>query len=398
LILRYDKRSMGREQIFDAIVIGAGATGGWTAKCLTEAGLQVALLEAGQTTTEADFVDGNGRQVVGYTPPSRQVLERRPIQANCYACREPQHRWFVDDYENPYTQLSPFHWIRMRVLGGRLLAWEGQCYRMSDLDFKAADHDGYGDSWPISYRDLAPYYDKVEKYLRVTGVRQNLNHLPDGVYEVPSGNNVTYELLRDPLLGGFGRVVTPARLAQVSCQRNHLEDSRSISSSSERDSVQFSTPWLPLIDASATGRLSLLTDSIVTTVLSDGRRVTGVTYIDRNSRECNELTGRVVILCGSTLESTRLLLNSGICNSSGVLGQFLMDHILGGGAYGDAVVKRSDFMAASEQRHRVYIPRFRNVSTRWTDGFIRGYGFQGKSVTIPDENNTDTSQADNSKS
>jgi len=91
-------------------------------------------------------------------------MRDRPIQGLVYACREYNYKWFVNDRENPYSTESgkPFHWIRMRVLGGRSLSWGRQSYRMGNLDFKAASHDGYGDDWPISYEDLVPYYEKVE--------------------------------------------------------------------------------------------------------------------------------------------------------------------------------------------------------------------------------------------
>jgi choline dehydrogenase-like flavoprotein len=375
---------MNLGQIFDAVVVGSGATGGWAAKQLTEAGMQVALVEAGAKTTEADFTGGASGQVTAYRPASPEVLRRHPIQANCYACREPQHKWFVDDYDNPYSQIAPYQWIRMRILGGRLLAWEGQCYRMSDLDFKAHNHDGYGNNWPISYEDLAPYYDRIEKYLGVTGVREGLGQLPDGIFEMPVGKNVTHQILRASLSANFNRTVTPARLARVTCRPGNPENVHSAPPSAGSELSTFASPWLALIDASVTGRLSLITNAVVSKVITNGKRATGVEYIDRNTNVSRELYGKVVVLCASTLESTRLLLNSGICNSSGTLGHYLMDHIFGGGASGVTEVLRSDFLDSSYQRHRVYVPRFRNVSNNTTDNFIRGYGFQGKSVVLPE--------------
>jgi choline dehydrogenase-like flavoprotein len=154
---------------FDAIVVGSGATGGWAAKRLTEAGWRVALLEAGPKVTPKDYTEHVQPWQLPYLGQSPMLRKERPIQSLCYACRESNHKWFVNDLENPYTQEKPFHWIRMRVLGGRSLSWGRQSYRMSDLDFKAATHDGYGDDWPISYDDLVPYYELVEKYVGISG-------------------------------------------------------------------------------------------------------------------------------------------------------------------------------------------------------------------------------------
>ena len=141
---------------FDAIVVGSGATGGWAAKKLTAAGMRVALLEAGAKVTPRDFTEHTQTWQMPFLGYSPEIRKTRPIQGLCYACRETNHKWFVNDLENPYTQEKPFLWIRMRVLGGRSLSWGRQSYRMSDLDFKAATHDGYGDNWPISYAELVP--------------------------------------------------------------------------------------------------------------------------------------------------------------------------------------------------------------------------------------------------
>ncbi len=148
---------------YDAVVVGSGATGGWAAKELTAAGMRVALLEAGSKITPRDFTEHQQTWQLPYLGKSPMMRRERPIQSLCYACREFNYKWFVNDIENPYTQAKPFNWIRMRVLGGRSMSWGRQSYRMSDLDFKAASRDGYGDDWPISHADLAPYYEKVER-------------------------------------------------------------------------------------------------------------------------------------------------------------------------------------------------------------------------------------------
>jgi len=278
---------MNKNHMFDAIVVGSGATGGWAAKQLTEGGMDVALVEAGKKTVATDFATADFTGVS--QPPLPDTLHNQPIQAKCYACRAPRDEWFVDDFANPYIQSAPFDWIRMRVLGGRLLAWEGQSYRMSDLDFKSRSHDGYGDDWPISYEDLEPYYDETETYLKVSGICEGLPQLPDGKFESPIGTNVTYSSLREPVLSDFNRIVTPARIASMTSQQ---PISQAPTASDGMGHSLFASPWRALADAYATGRLTLFTDTIVRTVVLDGKKAAGVSYINRHSHQTCTLYGR----------------------------------------------------------------------------------------------------------
>jgi choline dehydrogenase-like flavoprotein len=365
-----------KDSIYDVAIVGGGATGGWTAKLLTEGGLTVALIEAGDKTTSSDFSHGDRDKITAFRPASAALLETHPIQSQCYACREPHSKWFVDDVSNPYTQVSPYSWIRMRVLGGRLLSWEGQSYRMSDLDFKAADLDGYGDNWPLSYQDLKPHYDKAESYLQVTGTQERLPYLPDGDFVVPKGTNISCRILRIPLRDGFDRTVTPARLAQMTGSWEGVDSVLSVNDGSSRG---FASPWRALVDAERTGRLTLFPNTVATTITTHRGLADGVVCVNTESGKSIDLPAKRVVLCSSTLESTRLLLASDLSNSSGLLGHYLMDHIFGGGASGFVEVPRSEFLNGGTQRHRAYIPRFRNLpGNRGDVPFLRGYGFQGK--------------------
>ena len=156
---------------FDAVIVGSGATGGWVAKTLAESGMQVALLEAGHRTTEAEFTEHLLPYDLKYRGRSPEIARNRPIQSMKYACRESNFRWFVDDIRNPYTypEDRPFQWTRGRQLGGRSLTWARQSYRLSKLDFSAARHDGYGEDWPMTYEEMAPYYETVERYVGISG-------------------------------------------------------------------------------------------------------------------------------------------------------------------------------------------------------------------------------------
>ena len=367
---------------FDAIVVGSGATGGWAAKKLTAAGMRVALLEAGKKITPADFTEHKQSWQLPFLGHSPKIREERPIQSRCYACRESNYEWFVNDRENPYTQAKPFYWIRQRVLGGRSLSWGRQSYRMSDLDFKAASHDGYGDDWPISYDEMVPYYEEVERFVGISGTAENLPQLPDSVFLPGMEMTCGERILKKTAMEKLGRVVTIGRAAILTKQHNGRAACH-YCGPCEQGCVTFSyfsSPWTTIADAHKTGRLTLMADAVASHLVMKDGKASAVAYIDRVTREPREVRAKVIVLCASTLESTRLLLNSGVCNSSGVLGKNVMDHIYGGGAQGEMPeIEARPWAGPPRRPNGIYVPRFRNVKEKTTNGFIRGYGYQGGS-------------------
>jgi choline dehydrogenase-like flavoprotein len=381
---------------FDALIVGSGATGGWAAKKLTESGMQVALVEAGAVTRAVDFKNYEADKIPDSTKHSPSIVTQRPIQATCYALNESNSEWFVNDLENPYTQSKPYNWIRMRILGGRLLGWARHCYRMGDLDFKSASYDDYGEDWPIAYTDLEPYYDEVDRYLGITGNSEGLAHLPDGINSDHSQTNISKTLLRDNVRRQLGYVVTEARLANLARHRRDLSESSCWISTSEGSIERdwFFSPWSALRDAAETGRLTLFPNSVARHVTMREGKANGIGYIDRVTKKFREIQAKVVLLCASTLESTRLLLNSDVGNSSGKLGRHLMDHVAGGGATG-IVEFPSRVAPLRPVLHQVYIPRFRNLSPRSSGPFIRGYGLQG--VAFADDSSDDGTSAPGSE-
>lgn len=380
---------------YDAVVVGSGATGGWAAKKLSEAGLTVALMEAGRTVSPAEFTEHMPAYQLDYRNMSPEIARTRPIQKMCYACMEYNYDWFVNDFEHPYStpEGKPFTWQRLRILGGRTLVWGRQSYRLSDLDFKAASHDGYGEDWPFSYAELAPYYDEVERYVGISGEAENHPALPDSVFLPPMRLTCGEELLKERIREKFGRTLTIGRTAIVT-QNHNGRPACHYCGPCERGCITFSyfsSPFTTIADAVETGRCTLLTDAIVSQVNMDSssNRASGVTYVHRETHQTYEIKARSVILCAQALESTRILFNSatrehpnGLGNSSGLLGKYLMDHVVGAGAAGELTefdVKKS---ASDPNRpNGIYIIRFRNLK----DGpqhprFIRGYGFQGGSA------------------
>lgn len=379
---------------YDAIVVGSGISGGWAAKELTEKGLRTIVLEAGRPIDPAiDYVE--------HVPPygmryrgmgDRKRVERyQPIQKHTGACNEYAAKFFVNDLDNPYSfpEDKPFYWIRGRQVGGRSITW-GRCvYRWSDLDYEANAKEGVAVDWPIRYRDLAPWWSHVERFVGVQGRRENLAHLPDGEFQPPWPLNAAEQKARDVLLQKFGgdRLITNARLA-VLTENHGGRLACHLCGHCERGCITqsyFSSITATLPAASKTGRLTLRPFSVVHSVIYDPakRRATGVRVVDANTRQMFDVNAKVIFLCASAMESTRLLLNSatsefptGLGNSSGELGHNLMDHIMGGGASATLPWAR-DRREVGIRPDAIYVPRFRNLKTRHPD-FLRGYGFEGR--------------------
>lgn len=370
------------QESFDAIVVGSGATGGWAAKKLTESGMKVVMLEAGMKTTPKDYTEHTQPWQLPFLGMSPKIMEDRPIQGKCYACTEYNYKWFVNDRENPYVQEKPFWWIRQRALGGRSLSWGRQSYRMSKQDLAGASHDGYGDDWPVTYEELAPYYEEVEKYVGISGIAEGLDQLPDSVFIPPMEFTCGEAILRDQVKKKMGRVVTMGRTAILTKNHNGRAACH-YCGPCERGCITnsyFSSPGTTIADGLRTGRMTLITDAVAAKVVMKGGKAAGIAYIDRLSRTPREVRGKLILMCASTLESTRLLMNSGIGGESGMLGKNLMDHIYQAGANGvmpDAEGK--PWAGAPRRPNGIYIPKFRNVKEKMTNGFIRGYGYQGGS-------------------
>ena len=262
-------------------------------------------------------------------------------------------------------------WIRGRQLGGRLHLYGRVLLRMTDYDFKAASRDGYGDDWPISYADLAPYYDQVEEFMGVYGTQDNIRNLPDGRY-------------------GKTPILTEAERAFKAKVEATWPD-RSVISWKDAAPNLKRVP-LPILAASETGRLTIRTDAIVKRIIVDptSGKATGAEFIDRLTRRTETVSANVVVLCASTIESVRLLLNSacskypnGLANSNGLLGRYFMDQCPSQ-AYGTLPGRTGsepDESAPPDAFYGpaggIYIPRFQNLDVVTNPRFKRGFAFQG---------------------
>jgi choline dehydrogenase-like flavoprotein len=377
---------------YDAIVVGSGISGGWAAKELCEHGLRTLVLEAGPPIVpERDYVEHVRPWEMRFRGRGdRHALDRDQwIQRR--ACDEWNAKFFVNDRENPYANDpdKPFIWIRGRHVGGRSLMWGRQVYRWSDLDFEANAREGIAVDWPIRYADIAPWYDHVERFIGVSGQAEGLAHLPDGQFLPPMELNCAERAMREAVSARWKgeRLLTIGRCAILTRPHNGRMAChycgpcwRGCITHSYFNSIGSTLPA-----AERTGRLTLRPDSVVESVLYDERRdrATGVRVIDGNTRQVLEFRARVVFLCASALESTRILLNSrsrrfptGLGNSSGELGRNLMDHVFGAGARG-TLSGREEMTTFGTRPNGVYVARFRNVKTKHP-GFLRGYGFQAE--------------------
>jgi choline dehydrogenase-like flavoprotein len=386
---------MRETDIYDAIIVGSGASGGWAAKELTEQGMKVIVLESGRDLNPlADFHTHTWPYELKFRNKFDNTWlqrERQPVQSKVFGCDEYSHQFFIDDIDNPYTTPAekPYAWIRGAVVGGRTNVWGRQVYRMSDYELKAASRDGYGEDWPISYKDLAPYYDRVEEFIGVSGALDGLPQLPDGKFLPPMKMTCGELLLKRAVEKRWNdRRVIMGRSATLTRHLNGRAKCHYAGSCYRGCSTMsfFSSPGSTLPAAAATGRLTLRSNSIASHVVVDKKsgKAKGVAFVDCTTNKAYEVLGKVIVLAASTIASTRILLNSatnqhpaGLGNSSGLLGHYLHGHVHSVWVTG-VVPSLSNYPNNLEDRrpNQIYIPRFRNLTERHPD-FIRGFGVEG---------------------
>jgi len=400
---------------YDAVVVGSGAAGGMAAHVLTAKGMKVLLLEAGKKIDinaelrSMEWPYDHPRR--GDAPPGYHA-----INFNEYTVRTPPYGkgsafkhvfsyvggWggsdyvkniLVDEKDNPYTG-THYAWVRARLLGGKTNIWGRLALRLSDYDFKGKSHDGYGEDWPISYADIQPYYDKVDRYLGISGHPENLPHLPDSIFQRPNKLTAAEARFRQSLKG-MNRTLTPYRAGVTTdgVQNKYRSKCFGRGACSRRPGgcdihAAFDSPTGLIYPAMDTGNLTLRTNATAHEGLVDPNtgKARGVSFVDSQTHKTYEAKAKVVILAASTLESARLLLLSqsrqypnGIGNSSGHVGHNFCEHVMGPGATGlvKELVGRETTLDDGKPGN-FYIPRFRNLEDK-QPGFIRGYGFEGGS-------------------
>lgn len=379
------------QSVFDAIVIGAGMSGGWAAKEFCDAGLKTLLIERGKNVEHLkDYPTANlypwelqHRNRLGY-----EEKKANPIASKCYAFREDTTHFFVKDDEHPYVQQKPFDWIRGYQVGGKSLMWARQTQRWSQYDFDGPARDQFAVAWPISYNDLAPYYTHVEKFVGISGNKDGLDVLPDGEFLPSFDLNCLEDHFRASIQQNYtDRHVIRARCAHLTQpQPIHLQQGRGqclTRLQCERGcpfggyfSANSSTiPW-----AQKTGNLTLKSNKVVVSIAYDEtlQRATGVHVIDAISGEKEYYQAKVIFVNAGTLNTNLILLNStsnrfpnGLGNDSDTLGKYVAFHNYR--ARASAMFPGFEKMATEGRKPSgIYMPRFKNVNQS-SESFKRGY-------------------------
>jgi choline dehydrogenase-like flavoprotein len=314
--------------VHDVVIIGSGAGGGMAAHVLTKAGANVLLLEAGGPW---DNTKDSAMMKWPYQSPRRGASTKERPFGEFDACIG---GWELDG--EPYTKAegTKFDWWRARMLGGRTNHWGRISLRFGPDDFKAKDRDGLGDNWPISYDDMAPYYDKVDDLIGVFGSKEGLHNHPDGNF-LPAPRPRCRELLVKEASDKLGVTCIPSRLSILTkpihgraachycgqCNRGCATNSN------------FTSPNVLIYPAMKTGKLTIMTNAMAREITTNDQGLaTGVSYIDKHTGEDKHVQAKVVVLAASACESARILLNSksavhpnGLANSSGVVGRYITD-------------------------------------------------------------------------
>lgn len=379
------------ENVYDAIVVGSGISGGWAAKELTQKGLKTIMLERGRNIEHIkDYTNANKHpwEFPHAGGRTQEMIENYPVLKRDYVLNERNLDYWVNEKESPYVEIKRFDWYRGYHVGGRSLMWGRQSYRLSDLDFEANAKDGIATDWPIRYAEMAPWYSYVEKFAGISGSKENIPHLPDGEFMPPMEMNCVekdvaarlkqhYNNTRHMIIGRAANLTQPHH-DRSNCQyRNKCWLGCPFG-------AYFSTQSATLPAAMATGNLTVRPFSIVTRVLydKDTKKARGVEVLDAETNQTYEYLAKVVFLNASALNTTWVLMNSatdvwpeGLGSSSGELGHNLMDHHFKVGASG-TVEGYEDKYYYGRRPNGIYIPRFRNIGDDKRD-YIRGFGYQG---------------------
>ena len=356
------------KQEYDVVIIGSGASGGMAAHTLARKGVKCLMLDAGP---QIDFARNRTMKAVhdlpyrGFNRPGRfpHLTQASEFDANLWA----------DEKQNPYSYPTndPYYWVRLRMIGGKTLRWGRASWRLSDFEFKCKDHDGFGENWPVSLADLAPFYDRVEPLFRVAGRNEGLPQLPDG--------NLILDDSADSI--SVSRFIASCKKLGVPTTKPRRATGTLASSLN-----------LLLPDAIASGNLTLVPNAVARQITVDSNTglVSGVSYLDRVSKREYHIPAKVLLVGASTLESTRLMLNSksrqypdGLANSSGILGHYLIDQIYVKNVV-TAIVPEAKGGKATRNLMGGggYIVRFRNLQKR-EKNFLRGYTYDFHSGGTP---------------
>ena len=382
---------MPDKNTFDAIVIGSGMSGGWSAKELCEKGLKTLLLERGRDVKHIkDYPTTN---MLPWEFPHRgqvpyEIAKDNPVITRCYAFKEDAMHFFTKDTEHPYVQEKPFDWIRGYQVGGKSIMWARQTQRWSDFDFEGPARDGFATDWPVRYKDIAPWYSYVEKFAGIAGNKDGVDTLPDGEFLLPWELTCVENHFKETMSKSYkDRHVIFARCAHITKPEPiHIEQGRA--QCQARNLCQRGCPFGGYFNANSTtipwaektGNLTLRPHSVVHSIIYDDAKgkATGVRVIDAKTHEATEYFANVIFINAGAINTNLILLNStskrfpnGLGNDSGLLGKYFAFH-----NYRARITAKYDgmldFKTEGGRASGAYVPRFRNVYKQETD-FLRGY-------------------------
>lgn len=323
-------------KVWDVVVIGSGAGGGTALHVLTQLGVEVALLEAGPMLDPLrDFKEHVTPHEVdhrGAFPDAGAYFGTAPY--NYFGA--PNGYWDVPGEPFTVAPGNEFRWFRSRILGGRTNHWGRISLRFSDYDFRPYSTDGLGFDWPISYEDVAPYYDKVERFVGQTGSREGLRTAPDGIFQ-PTPPPRVHEVLVQKACAKLGIPCIPNRLAIIT-RRTNGRAACHYCGQCWRGCItasNYSSSNVQILPALETGKLTIFANAMAREILVDREgQVTAVSYVDKETRTEQQLRCRSVVVAASACETARLLLNSksprfprGLANGSGTVGRWLTDTV-----------------------------------------------------------------------
>ena len=379
---------INNSQKYDVIIVGSGAGGGMATKVLSDAGLKIALIEAGPY-----FDPANPDQMTQMKWPWESPRRGSGTTRAFGDFHMSYGHWKVEG--EPYTieKETSFKWWRSRMLGGRTNHWGRISLRFGPKDFKSKDYDGLGENWPISYDDIKPYYDKLDKLIGVFGTKENIFNEPDGFF-LPPPKPRLHELFYIKGARKSGVTVIPSRLSILTKRINNTRGVCFYCGQCDRSCsayADFSSSSCYVIPSLKGGMVDLYTNSMVVEVKTDNNgKATGVSYINKENGREYSIRGKVVVLAASACSSARILLNSkskahpnGLGNSSNLIGKYLHDSTgTGRSVFIPDLINRKIYNEDGVGGMHVYSPW-------WLDNkkldFPRGYHIEiGRSFTMPE--------------
>ena len=379
-----------KKNTYDAIVIGSGMSGGWAAKEMCEKGLKTLVLERGRDVKHVTDYPTTMKNPWEFEHRGQVPLAVRNQYgtARVSFLREETLHWALKPNEQPFVEEHPFQWTRGYHVGGKSLMWARQTQRWSDYDFEGPVRDGFAVDWPIRYKDIAPWYSHVEKFIGVSGNRDGLSHLPDGEFLPAFELSCLEKEFKSVLSKNYpDRHLIQGRAA-------HITDPQPIHTEQGRGQCQnrnlcvrgcpyggyFSANASTLPWAAKTKKMTLRPDAVVHSLIYNDKKdkVTGVRIVDAHTKEVIEYYAKIIFVNAGALNSNLILLNStskrfpqGLGNDNGLMGKYFSWHNYRGNASAEYEGFK-DTMTDGRNPSNGYMPRFRNVFKQETD-FLRGY-------------------------